>query len=62
MNTWSMVALDLEDLQICLEFGNLGMIGFIMITFLETMCRTGNYLKGDTRWVELWFLKLWTHL
>ncbi len=62
MNTWSMTILDVEDLQICLEIGNLGMIGFMIITFLETLCMMGNNLKGDTRWVELCFLELWTHL
>jgi hypothetical protein len=40
----------------------LGMIGFMIITFLETLCMMGNNLKGDTRWVELCFLELWTHL
>ncbi len=48
MNTQSMVALELGDLQICLEIGNLGMIGFMLTTFLKTLCMMGDYLEGDT--------------
>jgi hypothetical protein len=49
MNTQSMVASDLEDLQICLKISNLGMIGFMLTTFLKTLCMMGDYLEGDTR-------------
>ncbi len=44
-----MVALDLEDLQICLEIGNLGMIGFMMITFLNPVY-DGKLFK---RWYKM---------
>ncbi len=33
-----MVALDLDNLQICLEINNLGMIEFMLTTFSKTMC------------------------
>jgi hypothetical protein len=43
-NTQSMVALDLEDLQIWLKIDNLGMIRFMLTIFLKTMCMMGDYL------------------
>jgi hypothetical protein len=43
-----MVALDLEDLEIWLKIGNLGMIRFMLTTFLKIVCMMGDYLEGDT--------------
>jgi hypothetical protein len=40
---------DLEDLQICLEISNFGMIGFMSTTFMKTLCMIGDYLEGDKR-------------